>query len=88
MLERPPPAARRQGAAQRQARSRARRRRGRILLKVEVDEHELIGTLMLAGKLDEVDGLERARVEQALGHLVADWIERWKSGDVTRGLLD
>jgi hypothetical protein len=82
MLERPPPRPDRR-AAERQRRSRARRRRGRVILKVEADEFELVEALMQAGRLDERDGLNRARVEQAVARLISDWASRWC---VTRGL--
>ena len=63
----------------RQRRSRQRRKQGRALLKVEVDEFELVAALLKAGRLCETDGLQRPKVEQALARLVEDWTTRWLS---------
>src|SRR5262245_769595 len=59
MLTRPSP------TTIRQRRSRARRKVGRILLRIEVDEYDLVATLQRTNRLSIEDGLHRARVEQA-----------------------
>jgi hypothetical protein len=82
MLERTPTD--RTAASARQRRSRARRRRGLMVLRIEAPEYQLIQALQLAGRLDEAGGMDRARVESAVERLVDDFIRRW---GVTRGLL-
>ena len=64
---------------ERQRRSRARRRHGITLLRVPVDEFRLVEALQRAGRLTGEDGLQRARIEQEVERLVADWTERWLS---------
>jgi hypothetical protein len=69
----------------RQRKSRQRRKQGRVLLRIEVDEFRLVEALQLAGRLTAADGLERARIEREAEQVLADWIARWLP-DVTRGL--
>jgi hypothetical protein len=64
-------------AGLRQKRSRARRRNGRVLVKVEVDEFRLIDALQAAGRLRGDEGLQRAAVEREAAALVADFVRRW-----------
>lgn len=49
------------------------------MLKVEVDEFGLVEALQRAGRLCEIDGLRRPKIEQALAKLVEDWTARWLS---------
>jgi hypothetical protein len=49
------------GATARQRRSRVRRRRGRLVLRVEVPEYPLIEALQLAGR---VDGLSESAMHR------------------------
>jgi hypothetical protein len=63
----------------RQRRSRRRRKAGRALLQIEVDEFRLIDALISSGRLTPDEGLARARVEKALANLVDDWTARWVS---------
>jgi hypothetical protein len=93
MLDRPANQSRRKpptfptGDRQRRRLSRARRRQGlKLLRQVEVDEHGLIETLQNANRLSLEGGLHWDKVEAAVGQLLADWIERWRSGGVTRDL--
>jgi hypothetical protein len=72
-------------ARQRQRRSRARRKAGVALLRIEVDELHLIEALIACGRLATADGLQRSRVEQEVSKLVEDWVARWRKA-VTRGL--
>jgi hypothetical protein len=75
MLLRPPG----QTAADRQRRSRRRRKAGKVLLRVEADEFRLVDALITSGRLDPDAGLSRAQVEKALAKLVEDWTARWTS---------
>jgi hypothetical protein len=61
----------------RKRRSRLRRKRGCVSLRVEVDEFRLIEALQRAGRLTGEDGLRRARIEQEAALVLADWIARW-----------
>jgi hypothetical protein len=74
MLERIP----RQAAA-RQRRSRARRKLGRLLIGVEVDESALVEALLQAERLGEADASSRSCLRAAIERLVADFIERWQA---------
>jgi hypothetical protein len=84
MLNHRPADHQRRGAADRKRRSRARRRKGLVLPRVEADEYELIKAPQVANKLSVDDGLRRKEVESAVGKLVEDFIARWKP--VTRVL--
>jgi hypothetical protein len=83
MLERPATLgaarARRQANREHQRRSRRRRKAGRVVLRIEVDEFRLIDSLLAAHRLTEADGLDRRRVEAAVSRLLADWVTRWAS---------
>jgi hypothetical protein len=57
----------------RKRRSRLRRKRGCVLLRVEVDEFRP----QRAGRLTTTDGLQRARIEREAKRVLADWIARW-----------
>jgi hypothetical protein len=61
----------------RQRRSRLRRKQGRVLLRVEVDEFRLVEAPQRAGRLTTTDGLQRARIEREAERVLADWIARW-----------
>jgi hypothetical protein len=76
---------RRRAAGARQRRSRARRRAGLVLLKVEADEHRLAEALIACGRVTAAEGLQRSRIEQEVSELVQDWITRW---EVTRSLAN
>ena len=73
-------------ARQRQRRSRARRRQGIALLRIQVDEFRLIEALQRAGRLTDNGGLQRACVEREVERLVADFVEGWLNPNVTRSL--
>jgi hypothetical protein len=57
-------------AAARQRLRRARRREGKVVLRVEVIEAELVKALVGGGFLDAADAGNRGRVEAMLGRLV------------------
>jgi hypothetical protein len=64
--------------ALRRRRYRARRRSGRILLRVEVSEVELVEVLVAAGYVDEHRAADRQAVEAAAARGLADWAARWR----------
>lgn len=64
MLTRTPGRGAAGGASARQRRSRARRRAGRVLLRIEADEFELIEALLASGRLDEASCLDRRCLER------------------------
>ena len=66
--------------AERQARCRKRRRSGLLVLKVEVPEVDTIEALLDSHRLGEAAALDKARVEEAIGQLLADWARRWRNG--------
>jgi hypothetical protein len=65
-------------AAARQRRSRARRKRGRLLLSIEIPECETIAALMRSERLGEGDASSRAHLKLAVEKLIADFVERWQ----------
>jgi hypothetical protein len=71
MLDRPHP---RTLAGLRQKRSRARRKRGRILLGVEVDEHQLVEALIRSLRITEAEGLDRRRLAEEIAAILDDFI--------------
>ena len=67
------------GAAQRQRRSRARRRAGRVVLKIEVAEFDLVEALQAAGRLSDGEGLkQRFAWSGRSGGVVAEFIGHWR----------
>jgi hypothetical protein len=80
MLDRPPspeltPRAK---GAQRWRRWKARHKRGRILVKVEVDDHAVAQALINSRRLSETETQRRELVERALAEVIADWATRWR----------
>jgi hypothetical protein len=61
----------------RQHRCRARRRRGLAVLRIEVNEFDLIDSLIAANRLSEDESRRRPLVEKATGKLLEDVISRW-----------
>lgn len=57
-------------AAARQARHRQRERAGRIVLRVEADEIQLVEALVASELLPEADRDDRAAVEEATARLI------------------
>jgi hypothetical protein len=55
-----------------------RQRDGVAVLRIAVPEYSLIESLIAAGRLGEVDGLDRRQVELAVEGVLRDWIERWQ----------
>jgi hypothetical protein len=62
----------------RQARSRKRRRAGRLKLWVEFDECALVEALISAERLSLADAADRGRLGQAINTLLADFIAEWQ----------
>jgi hypothetical protein len=78
MLDRPNHTeCRRLAARQREARSRRRRKVGKLIIGVEVDEAELIEALVAAGRLCEADTGSRAKLTAAFQTVAIDFITRW-----------
>jgi hypothetical protein len=77
MLDRPPPA-RRSRAAEAKARWRRREATGKIVLRVEVHEHDLARALLEAHRLTEQQATERRELEAAVQTLVEDFCGRWR----------
>jgi hypothetical protein len=65
-------------AAVRLRRYRARQRSGRVLLRVEVAEVELVEVLVAAGYVDEYRAADRQVVAAAVTRVLADWAARWR----------
>jgi len=57
--------------------ARARRRKGAIVLSVEVDEHALAEALFESGRLPPDQCLRRPLVERTVGEILRDWTQRW-----------
>jgi hypothetical protein len=55
----------------------ARQEGGRIVLRVEVHEHDLAAALPRSGRLTAEQALIRSELEKAVALIVADFIERW-----------
>ena len=68
----------RSAGAARWRRWKARHRRGRVLLQVEVDEHALAAALIASDRLSTDAALDRKRLVAALEHVVADFIAQWR----------
>jgi hypothetical protein len=81
MLDRPHP---RTLAGLRQKRSRARRKRGLLLLPVEIDEHALVEALNKSTRISGDEGLDRHRLAKEVAAIVDDFIERWSGGETGR----
>jgi hypothetical protein len=58
-------------------RQRARERRGEAVLRVTVQEHELVEALIVSGRLTEGAALDRHEVEEAVGKVLQVWAKRW-----------
>jgi hypothetical protein len=76
MLERPP--TRRQQAAARKRRWKARQRRGEAVYAVIADELALAHALIKSERLTEAETARRDLVERALAALVADFAAQWR----------
>jgi hypothetical protein len=63
----------------RQRRSRARRKRGLLLIGIEVCELALIEALIRSGRVDADALLDRKRVIAEAAAILADFIARWPS---------
>jgi hypothetical protein len=61
----------------RQERYRQRRRRGRAIFRIEVDEDQTIEALLRSHWLTEVEASTRLLVEEALAAVVSDWVKMW-----------
>ena len=68
---------RRSAAAVRQRRARERRKRGQIVLRIAVPEHDVIEALLRSKRLSEDQALRRAQVETAAAAVLQDWAARW-----------
>jgi hypothetical protein len=64
-------------AAARTRRSRARRKRGLLLLPVEIDEHALVDALTKSTRISGDEGLDRKRLAKEAAAIVDDFIARW-----------
>jgi hypothetical protein len=65
-------------AARRRKRAfRERQRRGRIVLKMEVDEFEIAAALVRSGHLTEPEATNRAALEQGVAIVLRKWSEEW-----------
>jgi len=61
-------------AAERLRRHRARVRRGEEVLRVTVKPAKIIEALLRAQKITDADALNRAKVEEAVSQVVAEWV--------------
>jgi hypothetical protein len=62
---------------ERQARWRARRRLGRRVVTVDLDELDVIEALIASGRLDEAAALNPQAVADAIGEVVSEWSRHW-----------
>ena len=69
--------------ALRARRHRARRRRGQVSRRIDVDEYGLAEALIESGRLTPDEALRPELVERELSVLIDDFISRWRNG-VTR----
>ena len=63
---------------ERTRRSRQRKRRGVISVRLDVPEVETIEALIASERLTEQQALDRHLVERELAIVLADWAKRWK----------
>jgi hypothetical protein len=70
------PDRRRAAARLRQARCRARRRRGETAYQVAVPD-AVVEALLVTGRLTDGESLRRPLVEAALAGVLAEWANRW-----------
>ena len=59
---------------------RAYRRRlacGKAVLKIEAPLYPLIQAMIVSGRLNEVEALDRCEVERQVGAIVEEWRQRW-----------
>jgi hypothetical protein len=64
-------------AAARARRHRTREKRGEVVLRLPVVEHQVAEALLAFGRLDERAALDRGRVERALAAVLEQWAVRW-----------
>ena len=64
-------------ARERTRRSRQRKRRGVISVRLDVPEVEIIEALIVSERLSESDTRDRRLVERELSIVLADWAKRW-----------
>jgi hypothetical protein len=64
-------------AADRQKVRRARRRNGVAVWRVAVEEYPALTALIEAGRLTEIEALDRHKAEAAAAEVFAEWCERW-----------
>lgn len=67
---------RRNPAAERQRRYRARQRSGRRVVEVEIDGFDVLATLIDRRLLSEEEARDDAKVSRALSRIVSDWTAR------------
>jgi hypothetical protein len=68
----------RSAGAARWRRWKARHKRGRVLLQIEVDEYGLVEALIASDRLSADAALDRKRLVETLEHVVADFIAQWR----------
>ena len=64
-------------AAGRMRRHRARERNGRVVLRIEAVELDLVHALIASGALAHGDADDRHKVERAVERLLSDWSAAW-----------
>jgi hypothetical protein len=65
-------------SADRKRRYRARQRRGRVVVGVEVDRDAVLLALLASGRLGEAEALQPDQVAAALGDVIEQWARRWR----------
>jgi hypothetical protein len=78
VLDRPPDA-RRQAARSREARSRKRRKVGKLVVAIEISELALVEALLQSGRLSEAESASRLHLKTAIERVVEDFIGRWRT---------
>ena len=58
---------------------RRRQRTGRIVLLVEVEEHQIAAAMVAAGRLTDRQALCRAEIEREAAAIIAQWACSWAS---------
>jgi hypothetical protein len=67
----------RQGANRRKRVFRERQKHGCIVLRVQVNEHELAAAMLTAGHLTEAEALCRTALEHGAATVLSEWAEQW-----------
>jgi hypothetical protein len=63
---------------ERSRRSRARKKNGKAILRIEVDHDPLLLALIESGHMSEVETANQRRVEAVVSKMFSEWVEHWR----------